>query len=65
MFVYPKVQREFSQGTDGKFVADSGLNWGEKITGQTVTRWDGKKETLRSYDNLNTFSDLVLLTIIQ
>lgn len=56
MFVYPKVQREFSQGTDGKFVADSGLNWGEKITGQTVTRWDGKKETLRSYDNLNTFS---------
>ncbi|AQX12337.1 SusC/RagA family TonB-linked outer membrane protein [Elizabethkingia meningoseptica] len=55
MFVYPQVQRDFSQGTDGKYVADSGLSWGEKITGQTVKNWEGKDETLRSYDNLNAF----------
>ncbi len=55
MFVYPKVQRDFSQGNDGKYVADSGLSWGEKIIGQTVKNWDGKQETLKSYDNLNAF----------
>lgn len=47
MFVYPKVQREFSQGSNGGYIASaegSGLSWGEKITGQTVTRWDDKKK---------------------
>lgn len=62
LFQYPKVQTEYSQGTSGLYVKDSGESWGEKITGQTVNQWDGKDVTLRSYDNLKTFFNPGLTT---
>jgi len=55
LFITPKLQRDFSQGTDGAFNAANGNSWGEKITGQTVTGWDGKPSTLQAQDNLNNF----------
>ncbi|WP_159633617.1 SusC/RagA family TonB-linked outer membrane protein [Sphingobacterium composti Ten et al. 2007 non Yoo et al. 2007] len=55
LFVTPELQKDFSQGSDGVFNATSGSNWGEKITGQSVTGWDDKSRTLQVYDNLGNF----------
>ena len=55
LFITPEIQSDFSQGTDGVFNATSGSSWGEKITGQTVTGWDGKQQNLKAYNNLDNF----------
>lgn len=55
MFITPKTQKTFSQGSDGLFNALSTSSWGEKIAGQQVTGWNGKPETLRAYDNIENF----------
>lgn len=55
LFITPEIQTTFSQGTDGVYNAQSGSSWGEKITGQTVTGWDGKSRNLQAYDNLGNF----------
>lgn len=51
----PDLQKEYSQGSSGAFIKDAEKSWGEKITGQTVERWDGKEEALNSYDNIENF----------
>ena len=57
IFTKPKLQRDFGQGSNGVFDRLSGGSWGPKIEGQTVTNWDGKTESLGSYDNVaNYFS---------
>lgn len=55
LFITPDVQKTFSQGRDGAFLANSGDSWGEKITGQTVTGWDGKQTNLSAHDNIANF----------
>lgn len=55
LFLEPKTQKSFGQGNEGIYVADSGLGWGPKIAGQTVTDWKGDQTQLRSYDNVGNF----------
>lgn len=55
LFMVPELQKQFSQGTAGKYVFDGGSSLGEEITGQTVKNWEGRDIKLRSYDNYKTF----------
>ena len=52
IFTKPKMQRDFGQGSNDIFDRLSGASWGPKIAGQSVTNWDGKTESLASYDNV-------------
>lgn len=42
-FILPEVQSEYGQGASGVYNASSETSWGPKITGQTVTLWNGKQ----------------------
>ena len=55
LFITPKLQNEFSQGSDGKYSATSANSWGEKITGQSVEAWDKSTRPLKRYNNINNF----------
>lgn len=55
IFTKPKLQRDYGQGSNGVFDRLSGASWGPKIEGQTLTNWDGKTESLASYDNVSNF----------
>jgi TonB-linked SusC/RagA family outer membrane protein len=55
IFTRPKQQSAYGQGEGGTFGALSGASWGPKIEGQTVVNWDGKNETLASYDNVGNY----------
>ena len=55
LFITPKLQKDFSQGTDGLFNNTAINSWGEKIEGQTVIGWDGKEKQLKAQDNLDHF----------
>ena len=57
LFIKPETQSAFAQGTEGVFDPKSKLSWGPKIEGQTVTNWNNQQETLRAYDNLDSFYD--------
>lgn len=55
IFMVPKVQKSYAQGSYGVFDTESGASWGPKIEGQEVTHWDGKKAPLAYYDNIANF----------
>lgn len=55
LFITPKLQNQFSQGSDGVYSATSANSWGAKIEGQTVESWDKSNTSLRTYDNLDRF----------
>lgn len=55
IFMLPELQSEFSQGAGGIYGKQAGTSWGEKITGQEVETWDGKKINLKAYDNMQNF----------
>ncbi|WP_241237969.1 SusC/RagA family TonB-linked outer membrane protein [Pseudoflavitalea rhizosphaerae] len=55
IFTSPKLQNSFAQGDNGIYQPQGSTGWGPKITGQEVTNWEGNKETLRAYDNLDAF----------
>lgn len=55
IFMKPKIQKIFSQGSNSKYDARSGVSWGEKISGQTVTDWNDKPLKLTTNDNLKNF----------
>ncbi|MGJ1195288.1 SusC/RagA family TonB-linked outer membrane protein [Sphingobacterium spiritivorum] len=55
IFITPKLQRQFAQGSNGIYDAKSENSWGPQITGQTVTTWNDSKRTLKTYDNLDNF----------
>lgn len=42
-FILPEVQSEYGQGAGGVYNANSETSWGPKITGQTITLWNGKQ----------------------
>lgn len=55
IFARPKMQTQFSQGSNGIYdVADDG-SWGAKIDGRTVTKWDSSKTALSNYDNIDNY----------
>ncbi len=55
IFTNPDMQRTFGQGSNGIFDKISGSNWGPQITGQEVTNWNGQKENLQAYNNVDNF----------
>jgi TonB-linked SusC/RagA family outer membrane protein len=57
IFTRPKMQNDYGQGTQNSFDQTSGLSWGPKVEGQTVTNWAGKEEQLGVYDNLGNYAD--------
>jgi len=50
-FSIPKLQSQYSQGTDGAYSTATGNSWGAKISGQSVTDWRGKTVNLQAYPN--------------
>ncbi len=57
IFMKPKMQNSFGQGSNGILDIESGSSWGPKIAGQKYTKWDGTEATMRSYDNLGNYFD--------
>lgn len=56
-FMKPDRQSSFGQGSEGIFDNQSPASWGPKITGQTVTKWDGTQSKLAAYDNIDNFME--------
>lgn len=46
-----KLQNEYSQGAGGNYSTLTGTSYGAKITGQSVTDWQGKTVNLKAYPN--------------
>lgn len=46
-FILPEVQSEYGQGAGGVYNANSETSWGPKITGQTITLWNGKQMAMQ------------------
>ncbi|MBQ8531712.1 MAG: SusC/RagA family TonB-linked outer membrane protein [Parabacteroides sp.] len=55
IFLKPEMQNDFGQGTVGIYDNQSRLSWGPKVTGQTVTDWQGNSVALQTYDNIDAF----------
>ena len=54
--IMPDFQNEYGQGSGGVFSTNTGISWGPKITGQTVTDWTGNSVKLTAYpDNFKDF----------
>ncbi|MFI3263014.1 MAG: SusC/RagA family TonB-linked outer membrane protein, partial [Rikenellaceae bacterium] len=54
--ITPKLQNSFSQGTRGIYNNLSVYSWGAATDGvNTGTNWNGKTETLKTYDNVGNF----------
>lgn len=50
-FSIPKLQDQYSQGTNGVYTTNTGYSWGAKATGQSVTDWRGQTAPLHTYPN--------------
>lgn len=50
-FSIPKLQDQYSQGTNGAYTTNTGYSWGAKATGQSVTDWRGQTVPLHTYPN--------------
>jgi TonB-linked SusC/RagA family outer membrane protein len=57
IFARPKFQTEYGQGTNNLYDPTSSSSWGPKATGQSVTKWDGSKGPLSTYDNIASYFD--------
>jgi TonB-linked SusC/RagA family outer membrane protein len=55
IFMNPKTQNDFGQGSEGSFGATETTSWGPKITGQTVTQWNGVQSPLQSFNNMGNY----------
>ena len=55
LFMVPRLQSQFGQGTDGAYKNDVSSSWGPRIEGQEYTKWDGTKTTIRAYDNVASY----------
>ena len=55
IFMSPKMQNSFGQGSNETFDKDSGSSWGPKITGQEYTNWNNQKVHMRSFDNVDNY----------
>ena len=55
LFMVPRLQNEFGQGTEGAYRATSTTSWGPRIEGQEYTKWDGTKARMQAYDNVAAY----------
>ena len=55
LFMVPRLQSQFGQGTDGAYKNDVSSSWGPRIEGQEYTKWDGTKTTMQAYDNVANY----------
>lgn len=46
-FILPDVQAEYGQGAGGVYNANNESSWGPKITGQTITLWNGTQMAMQ------------------
>lgn len=63
-FILPEVQSEYGQGAGGVYNSGVETSWGPKMTGQTVTLWNGKQIAMQGDPNRlkNFFRDGSSLT---
>ncbi|WP_304246606.1 SusC/RagA family TonB-linked outer membrane protein [Parabacteroides gordonii] len=57
IFMNPKMQDSFGQGTLGVYDALKSSSWGPKITGQSYEKWDGTTANMQAYDNVSNYFD--------
>lgn len=57
IFMNPKMQDVFGQGSEGIFDNRSSVSWGPKITGQSYEKWDGTTGSMAAYDNVKNYFD--------
>lgn len=57
IFMSPKRQNAFGQGSQGIFDLESSGSWGPRIQGQQYQKWDGSTATMRAYDNVKNYFD--------
>ncbi len=50
-FILTEVQSEYGQGAGGVYNANSETSWGPKITGQTITLWNGTQMAMQGQPN--------------
>ena len=55
LFMVPRLQSQFGQGTDGAYKNDVSSSWGPRIEGQEYTKWDGTKTIMQAYDNVASY----------
>lgn len=55
LFMVPRLQSQFGQGTDGAYKNDVSSSWGPRIEGQEYTKWDGTKTNMQAYDNVASY----------
>ena len=55
LFMAPKLQSQFGQGTEGAYKNDASTSWGPRIEGQEYTKWDGTKVKMSAYDNVGNY----------
>lgn len=57
IFMNPKQQNLFGQGSLGVYDERSNLSWGPQIEGQSYTKWDGSTANMQNYDNIGNYFD--------
>lgn len=55
LFMVPRLQSQFGQGTNGAYKNDVSSSWGPRIEGQEYTKWDGTKTNMQAYDNVASY----------
>lgn len=55
LFMVPRLQSQFGQGTNGAYKNDVSSSWGPRIEGQEYTKWDGTKTNMQAYDNVANY----------
>lgn len=55
IFMTPRMQNSFGQGSNGAYDADLGSSWGSRIEGQEYTKWNGEKSTMQAFDNVSNY----------
>ena len=55
LFMVPRLQSQFGQGTDGAYKNDVSSSWGPRIEGQEYTKWDGTKTNMQAHDNVASY----------
>lgn len=54
-FTRPQMQSKYGQGSLGIYDNTDSQSWGPEITGQVVTKWDGRSAQLQAFDNVKGF----------
>ncbi|MBB2145114.1 SusC/RagA family TonB-linked outer membrane protein [Pedobacter sp. LMG 31464] len=55
LFTNPNMQNDYAQGSNNIYDPKSRTSWGPKVTGQSVTKWDGSTAPLTVPDNIGDY----------